>query len=151
MEETLQQSILSAITNIKIPGIYSVAYWSILETGDSIFFVQTGSYSAHWPGRPTGYGMAQNIIGDIRESKKAKQAANENITTVLERATQYFGFSKESVNQIVVKKGLFGGGKVIIPNGQKKTWKDSGVIKFKLSRKKFRLFMEMLQRKLSAQ
>lgn len=149
MEETSQQSILSAITNIKVAGIATMAYWSILETSDSLYFVQTGSALGLGVGT-NGLLMVASVVGDILASHKAKQAGDKDLNTVLSESSQYFGFSKESLAQITTKKGLFGG-KIVFPNGQQKSWRESGIVKLKLSGKKFRLFMEMLQRKLANQ
>lgn len=148
IENQAQQVVLSSITNIKVPGIATMAYWSILETSDSIYFVQTGSALGLGVGT-SGLLTVASVVGDIVASSEAKQAAKKDLSTVLAGSTQHFCFSMDSLNQIITKKGLLGGGKVVFPNGQPKSWRESGVIKLKLSRKKFRLFGEMLQRKVT--
>ena len=146
MEVISQQSILSAITNIKVPGIATMAYWSILETNDTIYFVQTGSALGLGVGT-NNLLMAASVVGDILALHEAKQAGGKDLNTILSESSQYFGFSKESIAQISTKKGLLFGGKVIFSNGKEKSWKEAGEVKLKLSGKKFRLFMEMLRRK----
>ena len=149
MVETTQQPILSAITNIKVAGIATMAYWSILETNDSIYFVQTGSALGLGVGT-NNLLMVASVVGDMMASYKAKQSDEKDLNTVLSESSQYVSFSKETFLKITTKKGLFGG-KIIFPNGQQKSWTESGTVKLKLSGKKFRLFMEMLQRKLANQ
>jgi|GEM_PF-5344959 len=149
MEETSQQPIINSITNIKVAGVATMSYWSILETNNSIYFVQSGSALgiAGFAGAPS---TLISVAGDMIASHKAKQVADKDLATVLSESTQYFGFSQQTLPQITTKKGLFGG-KIIFPNGKEKSWTESGIVKLKLSGKKYKLFLEMLQRKMSNQ
>lgn len=146
-EEQNKQSILSGITNIKVPGIATMAYWSILETNDSIYFVQTGSALGLGIGTNSLL-LAASVIGDIVASNQAKESVKKELGDLLQNSVVYYGISGDSLKQIKIKKGLFGGGKIEFLNGKEKSWKESGVIKLKLPRKNFRLFMAMLERKL---
>ncbi|MFH0857562.1 MAG: hypothetical protein V1848_02320 [Candidatus Magasanikbacteria bacterium] len=145
MQEASHQPILSSITNIKVAGVATMSYWSILETNDSIYFVQTGS-ALGIAGSAGTLSTVVSVIGDMVASHNAKQVADKDLTTVLSEASQYFGFNKESLAQITTIKRLLGG-KITFPNGKEKSWTESGIVKLKLSGKKYRLFLEMLQRK----
>ncbi len=146
MQETTNQTVLSAITNIKVPGVATMAYWSIVETSDSIYFVQSGSALGLGVGG-SGLLTAISVVGDMVASYKAKQVATQDLNTILSGSERHFGFSKETLTSIKTQKGWFGG-KIFFPNGKQKSWAESGTIRLKLSGKKFALFNEMLQRKL---
>lgn len=148
MIETNQQAILSTIANIKVSGIVTMAYWLILETGDSIYFVQTGS--AVGVGVGSGLLVVASVVSDIVASHDSKQAVKQNLDAVLNGSMQHFVFSKNTLAQIQIKKGIIGG-TIVFPNGKEKSWSEAGIVRLKLSGKNFKLFNEMVQRKLLIQ
>jgi len=141
--ETNQQ-IIGAITNIKVPGIATMGYWSILKTSDAIYFVQSGSAIGLGVGTNTLFLIA-SVVGDVLESHKAKGTADKDLATVLAQAEQSLKYAKEQYDLLGIKRGIFGGGSIKVPNGKEKSWKEAGYVKLKLSRKQFKIFLAMLQ------
>ena len=148
MTESESQTIISTVTNIKVSGIATMWYWSIVETVEKIYFVHTSTALGLGVGTNV-FLMLGSVLGDILGSRKAKRVAGKDLTSILADAVDYFGFSKESARQIQVKKKLLGGGRIGFPNGKEKSWREAGKITLKLSRKKFASFNEMLKRKLA--
>ena len=138
------QQILFAVTNIKEPGLMTVAYWSILKTAEAVYFVQTGTAVGLGVGTNTAL-LVASVVDDIVSSRTVKQAANKDLNTVLSEAELYLRFTPEQYNQIQIKKGLLGGGRLKFSNGKPKSWTEAGEVKLKLSRKKFKAFLEMLK------
>ena len=143
MEQT-EENILSGITNIKVPGMVTIGYWSILETETALHFVKTG-ITLGIPG--SGALTIMGAIGDAVASREAKQTVEKKLSDILSQAEQYVRFSKEQLPQIELKKRLFGGVKIKFPNGKEKSLIEKGYVKMKLSRKKYALLQAMLQRK----
>ena len=138
------QQILGAITNIKVPGIATMGYWSIFKSSDAIYFAQSGTALGLGIGTNTLFLIA-SVVGDVLESHKAKGMADKDLATVLAQAEQSLKFSKEQYSLLKIKNGIFGGGSIKVPNGKEKSWKESGYVKLKLSRKQFKIFLTMLQ------
>lgn len=139
--ESITENILSAITKIKVPGVATMSYWSILKTDKAIYFVQSGTALGLGVGT-NNILMAASVLGDAWQSHKSKTTAKKDLSTILSESEQYFRFVPEQFNQIKIKKGLLKG-KVVFPNGEKKTWTESGEVKLKLSSKKFKIFLQM--------
>lgn len=140
--ETNEQ-IIGAITNIKVSGIATMSYWSILKTVEAMYFVKSGSALGLGIGT-NAFFMLTSVIGDVIESQRAKGTSGKDLATVLSEAEQYFRFGKEQFGLLDVSKSFFGGGTVEFSNGQEKSWRESGKIDLPLSRKQYKIFLEML-------
>lgn len=138
------QTVTAAITNIKVAGIATMSYWSILKTADAIYFVKSGTAIGLGVGTNALF-LAASVIGDVLESHRAKGTAEKDLATVLADAKLFLRFGKDQFHVLETKKGIFGGGWVKVSNGKEKSWREAGYVKLKLSRKKFKMFMVMLQ------
>jgi len=138
------QQILGAITNIKVPGIASMGYWSILKTSDAIYFIKSGSALGLGVGT-NAFFMLASVVGDVIESQRAKGVAEKDLSTILNQAEESFYFTKDQYNLLDVKEGMFWGGTIKVPNGKEKSWREAGYVKLKLSQKQIKIFWEMLQ------
>jgi hypothetical protein len=134
--------IISAITNIKVSGIATMSYWSILKTADAIYFVHLGTTIGLGPSGILG---AVSVLGDVYYSRKSQSTASDDLDSVLSKSNEYYSFSNDRFGEIHHKKRLFGG-KITFSNGKQKSWTDTGVITLKLSSKKYKSFIQMLNR-----
>lgn len=136
---TTNQEIITKITNIKIPGIASLSYWSIFKTASGIYFVQSGSDMFSGLAGPIA-----GAIGDMLGMMVNKMSSND-LSSALKSAIQYVKINNDQYSQIKITPRLFGGAIIQFPSGREKSWNESGFIKLKLSRKKYKDFLMMLK------
>jgi len=141
--ETNQQ-IIGAITNIKVAGIATMSYWSILKTLDAVYFVKSGTALGLGVGT-NSFLLLASVVGDIVESSRAKKLGEKDLATILKEAEQSLRFTKEQYHLLKIQQRIFGGCSIKIPNGKEKSWAEAGYVKLKLSRKNFKIFLEMVK------
>ena len=126
-QDTNQEYLVEAITNIKHAGVATLSYWTIIFSNRAVYFCYMGGNAL-----PGGYGA----FADVILSHKAK-VKNQNLAQILEKAEKYHKIEGVSLKNLEYKKGMLGGHIIFPRDGEKN-------LKLKVSGKQYEKFIKNL-------
>lgn len=146
MEGTQQpagEKVIGAVTGIAVPGMATMSYWTVVRTDQATYFIRAStSFGVGLGGNPLM--LAASVIGDVVGQAESRNAGASPLQEALAKAEESFRFSDAELSKVTNKKGLLGGS-VTFSNGKEKSWKESGIVKLKLSYGKWKQYMTLMQ------